>query len=91
MVVRGARLAERRRPRRRRGAVLARRLLPDWLFLRVTGRRIVKNRIHFDFVPDDQQAEVNRLLGMGARRIDIARVSRAGWCLPTPTAVLAPG
>ncbi len=33
-------------------------------FLRVTDRRIVKNRIHFDFVPDDQQPEVNRLLAM---------------------------
>jgi hypothetical protein len=34
---------------------------PDWIFLGVGDKRIVKNRIHFDFVPDDQRAEVDRL------------------------------
>jgi len=34
-----------------------------------------KNRIHFDLRPDnDQQAEVRRLEGVGARRIDIGQV-----------------
>ena len=51
---------------------------PDWLFLRVPDKRIVKNRIHFDFVPDDQQVEVNRLLRMGARRVDIGQ-GKLSW------------
>ncbi len=32
-----------------------------------------KNRIHFDLRPDDQQAEVQRLEDLGARRIDIGQ------------------
>ena len=32
-----------------------------------------KNRVHFDLRPDDQQAEVRRLEGLGARRIDIGQ------------------
>jgi predicted enzyme related to lactoylglutathione lyase len=34
-----------------------------------------KNRVHFDLRPDgDQQSEVRRLEGLGARRIDIGQV-----------------
>jgi len=34
-----------------------------------------KNRVHFDLRPDgDQQTEVRRLEGLGARRIDIGQV-----------------
>jgi hypothetical protein len=37
--------------------------------------KTTKNRIHFDLRPDrDQQAEVRRLEGLGARRIDIGQV-----------------
>ena len=32
-----------------------------------------KNRVHFDLRPDDQLAEVQRLEGLGARRIDIGQ------------------
>jgi predicted enzyme related to lactoylglutathione lyase len=32
-----------------------------------------KNRVHFDLRPDDQQSEVQRLEGLGARRIDIGQ------------------
>ena len=32
-----------------------------------------KNRVHFDLRPHDQQAEVRRLEGLGARRIDIGQ------------------
>ena len=32
-----------------------------------------KNRLHFDLVPDDQDAEVARLEALGARRIDIGQ------------------
>ena len=33
-----------------------------------------KNRVHFDLRPDDQQAEVERLQALGARRIDIGQI-----------------
>jgi hypothetical protein len=35
--------------------------------------RTTKNRVHFDLRPDGQQAEVQRLEGLGARRIDIGQ------------------
>jgi len=52
---------------------------PDWLFLPVPDDRVVKNRIHFDFTPDDQQAEVDRLIGLGARHVDIGQSGEEGW------------
>ena len=33
---------------------------PNWLFIDVPDDKVVKNRIHLDFRPDDQQAEVRR-------------------------------
>jgi predicted enzyme related to lactoylglutathione lyase len=36
--------------------------------------KTTKNRVHFDLRPHDQQAEVQRLEGLGARRIDIGQV-----------------
>ena len=51
---------------------------PDWMFLRVDDRRIVKNRIHFDLRPDDQRGEVERLVAMGARRVDIGQ-GESSW------------
>jgi len=36
-------------------------------------RKSVKNRLHLDLRPDDQQAEVRRLEDLGARRIDIGQ------------------
>ena len=35
--------------------------------------KTAKNRVHFDLRPHDQQAEVQRLEGLGARRIDIGQ------------------
>ncbi|MGH8935862.1 MAG: VOC family protein [Acidimicrobiia bacterium] len=43
------------------------------LFNRTTDPKTVKNRWHFDLVPDDQEAEVLRLEGLGARRVDIGQ------------------
>ena len=40
---------------------------------RVPDEKTVKNRIHFDLRPDDQEAEVARLEGLGAKRIDIGQ------------------
>jgi hypothetical protein len=57
---------------------------PQWTFLRVPDRRIVKNRIHFDFRPDDQQADVSRLLELGARRVDIGQGEQSWVVLADP-------
>jgi predicted enzyme related to lactoylglutathione lyase len=46
---------------------------PDLLFLEVPEAKSVKNRLHIDLQPDDQAAEVARLEGLGARRIDIGQ------------------
>ncbi|MGV0642444.1 VOC family protein [Mycolicibacterium sp. XJ2546] len=51
---------------------------PNWLFLSVLDAKVVKNRIHFDFRPDDQQAEVQRVIGMGARHVDVGQRD-ASW------------
>ena len=49
-----------------------------------------KNRLHFDLAPPadgDQQAEVDRLVSLGATRIDIGQgqVSWTAWPIPTAT------
>ena len=47
--------------------------LPGLLFLQVAESKQVKNRLHLDFRPDDQAAEVARLLALGATRIDVGQ------------------
>jgi len=47
--------------------------LPGLLFTPVPGRKTVKNRLHIDLRPDDQEAEVERLVDMGARHVDIGQ------------------
>jgi hypothetical protein len=46
---------------------------PTLLFLNVPEAKSVKNRLHLDLVPDAQDAEVERLLALGARRADIGQ------------------
>ena len=57
---------------------------PDWLFLAVPDDKVVKNRIHFDFTPDDQQAEVARVLALGARHVDIGQGEQTWVVLADP-------
>jgi len=52
---------------------------PDLLFLRVPESKTVKNRLHIDLRPDDQVAEVARLEGLGARRVDIGQGPGVTW------------
>ena len=49
--------------------------LPGILFGRVPGKdeKTVKNRLHIDLRPDDQEAEVERLVDMGARYTDVGQ------------------
>jgi catechol 2,3-dioxygenase-like lactoylglutathione lyase family enzyme len=46
---------------------------PDLLFLKVPEAKTVKNRLHLDLRPKDQQAEVARLEALGARRVDVGQ------------------
>lgn len=41
-----------------------------WMFARVSESRVAKNRVHIDFATEDREAEVNRLIGLGAKRGD---------------------
>jgi hypothetical protein len=45
----------------------------DLLFLRNPDKRVVKNRIHLDLRPENQDEEVKRLESLGARRIEIGQ------------------
>jgi predicted enzyme related to lactoylglutathione lyase len=57
---------------------------PDWLFIAVPDDKVVKNRIHFDFTPDDQRAEVDRLIALGARHVDIGQGDETWVVLADP-------
>lgn len=52
---------------------------PEILFLAVPEGKTVKNRLHFDLRPDDQDAEVERLLGLGATHADIGQTGEESW------------
>lgn len=52
--------------------------LPGLVFVPVTDRRIVKNRLHLDFRPADQSREVERLVSLGASRVDLGSGDQ-GW------------
>ena len=52
--------------------------MPGLMFLEVDGAKADKNRLHLDFRPDDQQAEVARLLALGARHADVGQ-GQASW------------
>jgi catechol 2,3-dioxygenase-like lactoylglutathione lyase family enzyme len=47
--------------------------LPGIDFVRSTEPKSTKNRLHLDFRPDDQAAEVDRFVGAGAQRADIGQ------------------
>jgi hypothetical protein len=46
---------------------------PGILFGLVPEVKSVKDRIHIDLLPDDQDAEAERLIALGARRSDIGQ------------------
>ena len=47
--------------------------VPGLLFVERAAARTAKSPLHLDFRPDDQQAEVARLLDLGARHADIGQ------------------
>jgi predicted enzyme related to lactoylglutathione lyase len=54
-------------------------IAPDLLFLRVPDPTPGKNRLHLDLRPDDQDAEVERLISLGARRASIGQPDDVTW------------
>ncbi|HSE71102.1 MAG TPA: VOC family protein [Nocardioidaceae bacterium] len=56
---------------------------PTLLFVTVTDPKTVKNRVHLDLQPDGpRDAEVERLLGMGAHLVDDRRrPDGTGWAV----------
>ena len=50
-------------------------------FMPVSEVKTVKNRLHFDLNPhpDDREAEIERILALGARRVDIGQTGDESW------------
>jgi hypothetical protein len=46
---------------------------PAVLFVKVPDEKAGKNRMHFDLNPDDQAAEVERALSLGATHVEIGQ------------------
>ena len=58
--------------------------LPGLLFARVPGAKASKNRLHLDLRPDDRDAEVQRMLDLGATRADIGQGEQSWVVLADP-------
>jgi Glyoxalase-like domain len=58
--------------------------LPGLLFGSVPEPKTVKNRLHLDFRPDDQEAEVARLLDLGATHADVGQGEQTWVVLRDP-------
>lgn len=54
-------------------------VVPDLLFIKVPEHKAGKNRLHLDLRPEDQEAEVTRLEGMGATRVDVGQGEDVAW------------
>ncbi len=52
---------------------------PQLCFVAVPDPKDGKNRLHLDLTPPDQDAEVERLLDMGARHVDIGQSRAVPW------------
>jgi predicted enzyme related to lactoylglutathione lyase len=50
-------------------------------FMPVTGAKTVKNRVHVDLTTSaaDRDQEIERLIGLGARRVDIGQTGEESW------------
>ncbi|MDQ6696030.1 MAG: VOC family protein [Actinomycetota bacterium] len=57
---------------------------PGLLFVPVSEPKATKNRLHLDFRPDDRDAEVDRLLTLGATRADVGQGDQSWIVLADP-------
>lgn len=58
--------------------------LPGVDFIRIDDPKTSKSRLDLDFRPDDQDAEVARLLAHGARRVDIGQGEQSWVVMADP-------
>ena len=58
--------------------------MPGLDFVRVDESKKAKSRLHLDFRPDDQDAEVARLVAHGAQRVDIGQGDQRWVVLADP-------
>jgi hypothetical protein len=58
--------------------------LPGLLFAQVEDEKVGKNRLHLDFRPVDQDAEVARLLELGATPVDVGQGDTSWVVLADP-------
>ena len=58
--------------------------LPGLDFVRLADSNNAKSRLHLDFRPDDQDAEVGRLVAHGAQRVDIGKGDQPWVVLADP-------
>ncbi|GAA4735311.1 VOC family protein [Isoptericola chiayiensis] len=55
---------------------------PGMVFVRVEHEKTSKNRLHWDFAPhtsDDRDAEIDRLVALGATVVDVGQPADASW------------
>jgi hypothetical protein len=52
---------------------------PALLFTPVPEGKAIKNRLHLDFAPDDRDAEVERLIKLGATRTSVGQTGEETW------------
>ncbi|PSL00025.1 hypothetical protein CLV63_102151 [Murinocardiopsis flavida] len=66
--------------------VRALQMPPTLLFIQVPEDKTVKNRLHLDVSPigGSTEAEVTRLLGLGATKTDVGQGSDRNWVKVTP-------
>ncbi len=57
---------------------------PGLEFVRLDEAKKAKSRLHLDFVPDDQDAEVARLEAHGAQRVDIGQGDQSWVVMADP-------
>ncbi|MFF4541657.1 VOC family protein [Streptomyces aureus] len=55
------------------------RALPGICFVPVGERKTVKNRLHIDLSPDDREAEVERILALGASLAEVGQGEDVTW------------
>lgn len=58
--------------------------MPGLLFVAVNDLEVAKSRLHLDFRPDDQAAEVERLERLGAVRADVGQGEQSWVVLVDP-------
>jgi Glyoxalase-like domain len=52
---------------------------PGLCFVPVPEAKTLKNRLHIDLDPDDRDAEVARVIALGARRVDVGQGPDVTW------------